>query len=166
MQRRSGRHPHVKAVARALGARDPVIDLQFSASGGYRRTMRDALLSVLKAEAGGPWRVRISGALIYGTPDRGDWWWRVALTSGTGETRTFLVDSKHHLPEFLSALVGAVARGEPVAVVCSVCQRARREDGSWHDQPNPGEHAPASHDICPACAGKLQQANPIPPHKH
>ncbi len=144
----------------------PQVDIQLGDTRVRRRALAEALRSALEGAPGGPWRARLTGALVYASPSVGRWWWKATLVPATGQPVAVFLDPEHQSAAHLREAVAAAARGESLTVVCSSCGRVRLGEG-WHRRPDL-KALRLSHGICPECIERIypEQARRIRARAH
>jgi hypothetical protein len=138
---------------KARSGDEPRIRIQVGADRRERRLLAQSVREALEGARGGPWRVRMTGVLVYASPSAGAWWWKVTLGPTVGRSLAVFLDPEHHSPRDVREAVAAGVRGESPTVVCSACGRVRLGQ-SWHGRADLAalEH---SHGICPECTERL-----------
>lgn len=111
--------PRPRTTASRYGS---VVEIGLKMDTALRLALRVGLDRFLAEAPGGPWRVRLSGALVYRTAI-GEWWWKLTVASASAGSRAFLVAPEQQEKAFLLALITSVVRGRVHTGNCVGCGR-------------------------------------------
>lgn len=101
------------------------VEIDVGTGRSQRTALRTALLKAVTVATGGPWRVRLRGALVYppGAGQTGEWWWKLTLVSGSGLSRAFMIAPNQQEPGLVATIVRRARAGHFRVAQCGACRR-------------------------------------------